>query len=430
MRARISVLALTACLIASRGGSGPASAQSLSDAYDITAPPFGCTASTTTESRDDSACIQAAIDAADKAGGGVVWVASGYWNLTGQVVVKANVTLECAGNGDVYDAGDLPTAASGAVTYARPGGSVFAVDWGSGQGASDTAADAAVQLRHGAAIKDCGFYYPRQIPAASVPIEYGSTILAYDDGGDTHQTATGNWCANCYNFLDFRGSIAGRGVVGAYVADNIGSPIHYGLALNYIVDWGTFRDDHFNSGAIDGGDPKPAAHLRGWIAANGIGWYIGYSDWVVLTNEQAWGYGVSVYIDFKTKCCGDYRNTGPITIQNGQFDASRDTIVFAGTAHFGVKILGGSFTAFNPYSFVRGAVFSVANGAVLPSLQMEGAYIFGPTGQVIWACQPNQTIGDVSVVDVHAATDGSAADAFQLCSAKSLYIAGSTYRGF
>ena len=140
-------------------------------------------------------------------------------------------------------------------TYASAGGAVFAILWGAGSGASGNPAEAAFQLNRGATVRDCGFWYPGQSATASAPIEYGSTLLAYDPGGDIHQTATGNWCANCYNFIDFRGSMAGVGLASASVAGNIGSPIHVGLAIDYQTDWGTFHDNHWNSGALDESDP-------------------------------------------------------------------------------------------------------------------------------------------------------------------------------
>jgi hypothetical protein len=397
--------------------------------YDITAQPFSCTPSSSTTSVNDRACIQSAIDTAGDGGGGIVWIPPGFWNLTAQVVIKPGVTVQCVGNGYRLDANTL--------NYASPAGAIFAILWGAGPGTSNNAAAAAFQLKHGASIRDCGFWYPMQSASAATPTEYGSTILAYDTGAqaNTHQTASGDWCANCYNFLDFRGSISGLGVGGADVSNNAGSPIHYGLAINFLVDWGRFQGNHWNSGAIHAADPSPATHLRGWIAANGIGWYIGYSDWVTLQGERAWGYHIGALVDFSTVCCGAYRNVGPVTLQNVQFDATYEGVVFTGAGGLPLKLLGGSYTAFNPYTNARGSVVAVWDGASLASLQLDGLNVFGPTAHVVEACQTREAIGNVSVVNVIATTPASGGAAYALCSGrtatlKSLYIAGSAFTGF
>jgi hypothetical protein len=428
-RAPVMACAAFMCLSALTAPLMATAARPLTDVHDIIAAPFSCLPASSTAGADDSACIQSAIDTAGKAGGGVVWIPAGFWNLTAQVVIKPNVTVQCVGNGYLLDANTL--------NYAAANGAIFAVLWGAGSGASNRADAAAFQLNHGAAIKDCGFWYPGQSATAASPTEYGSTILAYDTSAqaNTHQTASGDWCANCYNFLDFRGSISGLGMSGAEVSNNVGSPIHYGLAIDFLVDWGSFHDNHWNSGAIYAADPSPATHLRGWIATNGTGWRIGYSDWVMLRGEQAWGYHIGALVDFATACCGAYRNVGPVTLRNVQFDATYQGVGFAGAGGLPLKLLGGTFTAFNPYTNARGSVVAVRSGANLSSLQLNGINVFGPTEHVVQACEAREAIGNVSVVNVMAATTVSGGAAYAFCSGptatlKSLYIAGSTFTGF
>jgi hypothetical protein len=407
------------------GGGGGGGGGSIPGVYVITASAYGCSPSSATSSGDQAPCIQSAINAAYTAGGGVVWVPTGFWNLKSQVVVKTNVTMACVANGNQYN--------GNAVSYSTTTGSIFSVLWGSGGGSSNNPADAAVVLNYGAGVSGCGFWYPNQnplTPIATGPTEYGSTILAYDTvGGNVHQTAIGNWCVNCYNFLDFRGGLSSLGMTAPLVENNIGSPIHYGIAVNYLIDWGNFINNHFNAGYIDTTD-NTANYLRGWIAANGIAFYLGHNDWPTLLNDQAWGYNNGVQIDATTNCCGAFTDLGPVTLQGLQIDGCAIDVWIQGSLNLPVNIYGGTFTAFNPTTNTAGAVVSVNTGTVLPNFNMIGGFVFGPTATVLSFNAAGQSIGIVNVSGVQTNVVSTAQYAYLIGSAGSVTITGSSYTGY
>ena len=185
--------------------------------------------------------------------------------------------------------------------------------WGSGQGSSNNSVDADMQLQTAATIDSCGFYYPNQNYQSSAPAEYGATILAYGTGtyGDNSQTATNNFCFNCYSFLDFRGSIAQTYVTNARIEHNWGAPIAYGLRINRVNDWGDYDYNIFHAGAFDWGDSNFAHQLAGWTILNGIAFELDNSDWLNLSHEQEWGYANGVVILFTGSY---YVSGGPVWI--------------------------------------------------------------------------------------------------------------------
>lgn len=394
------------------GGGG------LTNVYDASS----CTVASGTGSADAASCIQGLINTANTAGGGVVWVGAGIRNLKSQIVLKANVTLSCAGNGFLNEAHSLDYTSKGTI---------FAVLWGTGTGAGNDATKAAIQMQHATRVEHCGFWYPSQSASAATPTEYGSTLLVYDSFANTNQQAVDNWCANCYNFLDWRGGISNIGVQNAQVMNNRGSPIHYGVAANFLVDWCTFTGDAFNSGDIWTYDPSPATHLRGWIAANGIAYYFGSAGWVKLTNEQIWGYGLFVSIDTAAACCTGFEHSGgPFIFDGVQADAAgAGILVQAGSSVNSITITGSSFTAFNPYTGTGGAIVSDGPGASIAKLSITGSYGFRQA-YVVWLAQASQTIGDVSINGVHAVGGSGSNDAYTFSFANSVTIVGSTYTGY
>ena len=402
--------------------NGSGGSAGLTNTYDITASAYGCTKSTATSGADQTPCIQSAINAAATAGGGVVWIPSGFWNLKSQLLLKKNVTIQCVSNGYLFDAST--ESYSNATT-----GSVFSVLWGNGTGNSNNATYAAIKMQQDSAVKDCGFWYPNQSNTATTPTEYGSTLLVYDASANVHQTATGNWCANCYNFLDWRGGISGIGMAGAYISNNTGSPINYGIAINFMDDWGTIQNNHFNSGAINQGDTT-GTYLRGWIQNNGIAFYVGHSDWVLLDHDEAYGYKVGVYTDFNTSCCGAYTSSGPVILQNSQLDAMSLADIYTSGTIMNLRILGGTGTAFNAYTLAQGVFLAGTSTTNIASLQLDGVYTFATMQNVVNLTATGTTIGNVSITNVHSTGAASSQYAYQFNGGTSIYISGSTYTGY
>lgn len=482
--------------------------------YDVTSPTYGCVASTSTSSTDQASCIQSAINAASAAGGGTVYVPSGFWNLKSQVILRPYVTLLGVNNGDQFDTlrvwypGSVPevwnivggsgcagtsvlfsggggtgaagtaTVVGGAVTYVAmtnigsgytsvptvsfsggctataqavvsgynvttgtitPSGTVFAVLWGSGSGHGNTPADAAVQLQRGSRVINTGWFYPSQSSTASTPTEYGSTLLAYDDDGqNVGQQAIDNWCANCYNFIDFRGSLLGFGIDQAVVKGNNGSPIHYGFAVDFETDWSIFNDNHFNAGFINFFDPAPASHLRGWIANNASAYHLGLNDWPVFLNNSAYAYRICHEMDYTGGALpGGFVDTGPVSFIQENCDATDFDYIQSGYDVIGTKIIGGSYTAYDPYpvSGDGAGEFYVELDGGSPnttgntSIQVEGVHLAALNVGFLNICQTNQNLGNVIVTGNHiSTTETGTLTAIDICGNSTTYGTGQTIR--
>jgi hypothetical protein len=87
------------------------------------------------------------------------------------------------------------------------------------------------------------------------------------------------------------------------------------------------------------------------------------------------------------------------------------------------------FTAGSPLG-TQGSIVSNNNNSTITDLQISNSYSFGATQNFLWLCQGTQTIGNISITNVHATTLSSTDVAFQVCSANSLTITGSTEVGF
>ena len=350
-------------------------APGLTSVYDVTNATYGCASSSSTGAADQATCIQSVINAAYSAGGGVVWVPVGFWNLKSQLNVKQNVVIQCANNGAVYDASTL---AYGSTSK----GSIFSVLWGSGSWVQSTAA---VLLDTNAAVRDCGFWYPSQSASAASPTVYGSTVLLNGVGGgsNTNQEIARNYFANSYAAIDLRGSIANLGVGRIKVYENTGAGIAYNVLINYMVDWSSIHDNNWNSGEIWASDPTPNSHLRGWIASNGVEYFIQHSDWVQLTHEQGYGYITGVYLDFSTACCGPFTDTGPVVLSQVQFDGNFNGVLLQGGSAQSITVNNSVFTPFNVATNGQGPAFINVPGTTVVSLNFSNNYIFGPAQAMI-----------------------------------------------
>ena len=380
-----SGLSLAGTTLTATGGGG------LTNVYDITA--YGCTASTAIGSANQSTCMQSAINAANTAGGGVVWVPIGFWNLTAQVTVKPNVTIRCASRGSIIDATT--------ITYGTGLGSTFAVKWGSGSGNSSptyAATYAAFILNHGAGVQNCGFWYPSQT-TTSTPTEYGPSILAYDTSAvaNVGQFAKDNWCYNCYVFIDFRGGNTnpgtGNGAGRQVVTGNTGSPISIGVAHNFQVDWVVDRDNYFNSGWINFNQTPAFGNLKGWIQTNGVAFYVGHGNTILWDADKAFGYNIGFQLDMTTNCCvGISTFDGPFRCLECDLDNVNYGFWLSGGSGQtlgSLRIIGGSYALNNVMNTNPGYLFYASDAIGVSGLQIMNVQMYGYNEYLMYIANSN-----------------------------------------
>jgi hypothetical protein len=381
---------------------------------------------------DQAPPINAALAYVSSVGGGAVTVPAGPYTLLSQVTVRPRARLQCANSG---------VALGYLGTPATTGGTIFSVGWGSGSGSSNDHTDAAVVLQRTATIDGCGFNYPSQVYTATSPIEYGATILAYDTTGpgyNNSQTATNNFCFNCYSFLDFRGSISGEPTSNVRAEYNWGAPIAFGLRVNYVTDWSHFGHNIFHAGGFDLGDSSYASHLGGWISVNGVAFEIGNSDWINLEDEQEWGYASGILIIYNGTY---YSSFGPIWVSNSQFDGCTAACIAdaPATTDVGIanlRITGNTFAAYNSATYVQsesgsGIALYISGNSPVKGLDFSHNFIFGPTNYVgLFSNVVDLVIADNISSPNAVSSIAAAGPAFTLSSGTTAIVTNNVMAGF
>jgi len=209
------------------------------------------------EQTDDTKAFQAAMDAAHKSGGGIVFVPAGSYRLNGTLVIPRDVTLQ-----GIFTA--PPTVPWGSTK----GGSVLRAYAGKGQ-ASGTPF---IQLDYNATLKGLAIFYPEQTDT-DPPIKYPWTISSKLTGAD-NCSIVDVLLVNPYQAVDFGGRHTGR----HYIRNLNGQPLYRGLYIDHCLDVGRVENVHFwpfwsASGAA-------AAFTR----KHGKAFVVGRTDWQHFNN--------------------------------------------------------------------------------------------------------------------------------------------------
>jgi hypothetical protein len=180
-------------------------------------------------SRDDTAAIQKALDAAGESGGGTVYLPGGAYVIAGQLVVPRNVCL--LGGWQAPPTPHVPgvwrPAGSGGVQSL--GSTLLAVG-----GAGNPNGQALITLRSNATLRGLVVHYPKQT-ATDPPTAYPWTIR----GSGNNCSVLDMMLVNPYQALNLDG--AGR----HYVRGLYGQPLYRGIYVDTCLDCGRIEDVHF-----------------------------------------------------------------------------------------------------------------------------------------------------------------------------------------
>lgn len=299
--------------------------------------------------------IQAAIDRAQLGREDFVALPRGRIALERPLVIREGVTVQGAGRPS------YSWNSKGMV-----GGTILEVTFRS---------DPAITLHNGGNIGYVGFDYPDQHADFEEPIKYAPTIDVVDEYG-----VFGFEIRNCDFHKAYIAIRLGQavGIANGYVVGNTGCPLHTGLDLDFVVDWCTIRDNHFNAGrAVDYDLAKPL--LRS-ISERGAAARVYSCDWLTLHNLQAWGYRFGAVISPHT-----FERSGPYVIDGCSFDACQTGVQLQGEFKMPVRIFRSNFCPFNKPANRPGTAVDVLRGARVPALDFNGNFIFGPAARVIWS---------------------------------------------
>ncbi len=217
----------------------------------------------TTHTEDDTAAIQAAINAAYAAGGGNVFVPVGSYLIAGHLDVIPGVTL--TGNG--FD-----------THYRQTGvGSILQLTGHAGQ-ASEAAA--IVVYPHGAL---CNFTisYPNQVTTGT-PTAYPYAIRT---GG--YAVISNIAFVDVYQGIDVGWTVADGNNSSCDEIHNIrGNALSVGIAVSKSFDYVHIKDVYFGRSGYDG--------LLAYQQANAIALLLGQNDWIVVEDFSLFGYAVGI----------------------------------------------------------------------------------------------------------------------------------------
>ncbi len=216
---------------------------------------------------DDARGIQAALDAAAAAGGGVVDLGAGQFRLDAGLTVPSGVTLS-----GVWQAPHFSTPAAGTTLLA------FA-------GRGKEKGPPLIALRSNAAVQGITVHYPEQTVSDLKP--YPWTI----QGEGTHPSVSEVTLLNPWKGIDF----GSRSNEMHYIRNVYGCPLSTGVYLDRCTDIGRVENVHFNpnswtrSGVPTSPKGAEGQKLVEFLQKNLVAFEIGRSDWEFMVNTFSWG---------------------------------------------------------------------------------------------------------------------------------------------
>jgi len=265
---------------------------------------------------DDTAAFQKALDAAGKAGGGVVTVGVGQYLFAGSLNVPAAVTLKGiwesvpAHNG-IRDQG-LPKPTDDGTTFLVTGNA----------GKED--APPFITLNHNSTLKGVIIYYPNQNPAEE-PQPYPWAIAMRGK----NPAVLAVELLNPYNGIDATQNER------HLIRDVQGQPLRRGILVDAIFDIGRIENVHFNPWWSL--QPK----VRDWQMKHGEAFIFGRSDWQYVFNTFCFGYNVGYkFIATQSGVCnGNFLGIGA--------DDCATALQVDQAAPMGLLISNGEFVSFH-----------------------------------------------------------------------------------
>jgi hypothetical protein len=296
---------------------------------------------------DDTAAFQKALDAAGKAGGGIVYAPRGNYFFAGHLKVPAAVTLKGiwesvpAHNG-IRDAG-LPKPTDDGTTFLVT------------ENAGKEDGPAFITLNNNCALKGVVIYYPLQDPAEE-PKAYPWAIAMRGKNPAVLSVEL----LNPYNGIDAAHNER------HLIRDVQGQPLRRGIYVDDIYDIGRIEDVHFNPWWSN----RP--RLFRWQQEHGEAFIFGRSDWQYVFNTFCFGYNIG-YKFVQTRagvCNGNFLGLGA--------DDCFTSLVVENSAPFGLLISNGEFVSFHGPDPAMVRVEAANSGSV----RFVNCAFWGPCNQI------------------------------------------------
>jgi len=265
---------------------------------------------------DDTAAFQSALDAAEKAGGGVVYAARGNYYFAGHLAVPSAVALKGVWESVPSHVG-LRNAGAPRPT---DDGTTFLVT--ESRGKEEEAPF--ITLSNNSTLKGVVLYYPDQ-KVDEEPAPYPWAVAMRGKNPAVLEVEM----LNPYNGIDARHNER------HLIRDVQGQPLRRGIFVDDIYDIGRIENVHFNPWW----SVKPK--LLQWQQANGEAFIIGRSDWQYVFNTFCFGYKIGYkFVETQVGVCnGNFLGIGA--------DDCFTAVVVENCAPFGLLISNGEFVSFH-----------------------------------------------------------------------------------
>jgi hypothetical protein len=221
-------------------------------------PPYGATGNGT---NDDTAAIQAALNAAGNNGGGVVFLPRGNYLISSHLLVPAQTSLVGVWRAVTAFSQNLGTTLLAVENAGTNAGVAFITL----QGDNST-------------LEGVTIYYPNQV-ANNPPTAYPWTIRG---GGGNNITIQNVLLVNPYQGID----LATYGCPRHFVRSVYGQPLLVGIAVDQCYDIGRIMDIHFWPFWTQN------ANIEAFQSANAVSFDFMRTDWEVVQDIFSWGYSI------------------------------------------------------------------------------------------------------------------------------------------
>jgi hypothetical protein len=334
--------ALTYILLALFCATLPASASPSQDHYSVL--DFGAKGDGKT---DDTPAFQKALDAAGRAGGGLVYAPRGNYFFAGHLNVPGAVTLKGVWESVPSHIGLRDPGA------AKPtdDGTTFLVT--ENQGKED--GPPFIVLNGNSTLKGVVLYYPQQDPAGE-PKPYPWAVAMRGE----NPAVLAVELLNPYNGID-----ASRNER-HLIRDVQGQPLRRGVFVDSITDIGRIENVHFNPWW------STQSRLFSWQQEHGEAFIFGRSDWQYVFNTFCYGYNIGYkFIQTPTGVCnGNFLGIGA--------DDCDTALVVENCAAVGLLISNGEFVSFLGPDPTMIRVESSNSGSV----RLVNCAFWGPCNQI------------------------------------------------
>lgn len=296
---------------------------------------------------DETAAFQRALDAAHRAGGGMVYAPPGRYLLRGVLNIPDGVTLRgsfcCVpSHTGMRDQGQPKPGDDGTVLLVT-----------AGRGNED--GEPFITLNTNSSIAGLTIYYPEQVTDAP-PIAYPWSIAMRGKNPAVFDLEL----LNPYQGIDASHNERHN------VRNICGQPLRRGILVDSIYDIGRIENVHFN--------PWWNGHDRvyRWQTENGEAFIFGRADWEYVLNTFCFGYHVGYkFVHTGTgECNGNFLGIGA--------DDCNRAVLVEQSAPYGLLITNGEFTSFHGDDPTMVEVLETNKGVV----RFSNSAFWGPCNQI------------------------------------------------